>query len=187
MAMLAGCDVCLVDSITIWIDLISSRSSMSQPIVPSVAVNSMDQATGHGASSLGQGPLPSALPVPSPGHSLPPHPINPIVSMALKPLPGANGWFYDKADLRRTPSILDGISYEKEQRYRREGARFIIKVGSKLNLRYDTMATGVVYYHRFYCCHSFKVLSKSRRDPQTTFNLTLSRLSSSPRSYFLDI
>ena len=65
-------------------------------------------------------------------------------------------WYYDKNELRRTQSILEGISYEKEQRYRREGARFIIKVGTKMNLRYDTMATGVVYFHRFYMCHSFK-------------------------------
>jgi cyclin, N-terminal domain len=65
-------------------------------------------------------------------------------------------WYYNKAELRRTKSILEGITYETEQRYRREGARFIIKVGSKMNLRYDTMATGVVYFHRFYMCHSFK-------------------------------
>ena len=67
-----------------------------------------------------------------------------------------NNWYFDKVSLRKTPSILDGISFEKEQRYRREGARFIIKVGTKMNLRYDTMATGVVYFHRFYMCHSFK-------------------------------
>ncbi|RWS26457.1 cyclin k-like protein [Leptotrombidium deliense] len=67
-----------------------------------------------------------------------------------------SNWFYDKAELRRTKSIQDGISYETEQRYRREGARLIIKIGSKMNLRYDTMATGVVYFHRFYMCHSFK-------------------------------
>lgn len=65
-------------------------------------------------------------------------------------------WYYNKADLKKTPSILDGMSYETEQRYRREGARFITKVALKMNLRYDTMATGVVYFHRFYMCHSFK-------------------------------
>lgn len=67
-----------------------------------------------------------------------------------------SNWFYDKSDLRRTPSFLEGVSYETEQRYRREGARHIIRVGSTMKLRYDTMATGVVYFHRFYMHHSFK-------------------------------
>lgn len=67
-----------------------------------------------------------------------------------------SNWFFDKNELKKTPSIRDGIRFETEQRYRREGARFIIKVGLKMNLRYDTMATGVVYFHRFYMCHSFR-------------------------------
>uniref|UniRef100_V5HXD6 Cyclin-K n=1 Tax=Ixodes ricinus TaxID=34613 RepID=V5HXD6_IXORI len=69
-------------------------------------------------------------------------------------------WYYNKKALRKTPSFLDGISVEKEQRYRREGARFIINVGTKMGLRYDTMATGVVYFHRFYMFHSFKTFPR---------------------------
>lgn len=66
-------------------------------------------------------------------------------------------WYYEKKDLKReTPSIQDGIDYETESRYRKEGARFIIDTGTKMGLRYDTMATGVVYFHRFYMFHSFK-------------------------------
>lgn len=65
-------------------------------------------------------------------------------------------WYYDKKELRRTPSIQDGIDYETECRYRKEGARFIIDTGSKMDLGYNTMATGVVYFHRFYMFHSFQ-------------------------------
>ncbi|XP_063994204.1 cyclin-K [Diachasmimorpha longicaudata] len=65
-------------------------------------------------------------------------------------------WYYDKKELRHTPSIQDGIDYETECRYRKEGARFIIDTGTKLELGYNTMATGVVYFHRFYMFHSFK-------------------------------
>nr|SVE76507.1 EOG090X09KD [Daphnia longispina] len=66
-------------------------------------------------------------------------------------------WYYEKKDLKReTPSIHDGIDFETESRYRKEGARFIIDTGTKMGLRYDTMATGVVYFHRFYMFHSFK-------------------------------
>lgn len=65
-------------------------------------------------------------------------------------------WYYEKKELRNTPSIQDGIDYETEQRYRKEGARFIINAGSKMDLGYSTMATGVVYFHRFYMFHSFR-------------------------------
>ena len=67
-----------------------------------------------------------------------------------------SNWFYDKNELRRTPSLAAGINFETEQRYRREGSRFILRVGTAMKLRYDTMATGVVYFHRFYMHHSFK-------------------------------
>ena len=65
-------------------------------------------------------------------------------------------WYYDKKDLKNTPSLQDGIDFETEYRYRKEGARFIIDTGTKMGLRYDTMASGVVYFHRFYMFHSFK-------------------------------
>ncbi|XP_034946387.1 cyclin-K-like isoform X2 [Chelonus insularis] len=65
-------------------------------------------------------------------------------------------WYFEKEELKNTPSIQDGIDYETECRYRKEGARFIIDTGSKMDLGYNTMATGVVYFHRFYMFHSFK-------------------------------
>ena len=65
-------------------------------------------------------------------------------------------WFYEKKDLRNSPSLKDGISADTEARYRREGAKFIIESGTKLGLRYDTCATGAIYFHRFYMFHSFR-------------------------------
>ncbi|XP_074650522.1 uncharacterized protein LOC141905533 isoform X2 [Tubulanus polymorphus] len=65
-------------------------------------------------------------------------------------------WYYEKKDLRYTPSYKDNIDPETEARYRKEGARFIIDCGTKLGLRYDACSTGVVYFHRFYMFHSFK-------------------------------
>ncbi|KAF2357191.1 Cyclin N-terminal [Trinorchestia longiramus] len=64
-------------------------------------------------------------------------------------------WYYDKRELRHTPSIKAGLTLEQETLYRREGARFILQVGNKMGLRYETMATGVVFFHRFYMVHSF--------------------------------
>lgn len=86
--------------------------------------------------------------------------LSPYVADADKASQKMPNWYYNKKALRKTPSFLDGISVEKEQRYRREGARFIINVGTKMGLRYDTMATGVVYFHRFYMFHSFKTFPR---------------------------
>jgi hypothetical protein len=65
-------------------------------------------------------------------------------------------WYYEKKQLGNTPSIQDGIDYETECQYRKEGARFIIDTGTKMDLGYKTMATAVVYFHRFYMFHSFR-------------------------------
>ncbi|XP_048585659.1 cyclin-K-like [Nematostella vectensis] len=65
-------------------------------------------------------------------------------------------WLFTHDGLNRTPSRLDGIDYATECRYRREGTRFIMECGNKMGLRYDTMATGAVYFHRFYMIQSFK-------------------------------
>uniref|UniRef100_A0A8D8TXL1 Cyclin-K n=3 Tax=Cacopsylla melanoneura TaxID=428564 RepID=A0A8D8TXL1_9HEMI len=69
-------------------------------------------------------------------------------------------WYFDKKDIRNSPSFRDGIDYETESRYRREGARFIIDCGTKMDLGYNTMATGVVAFHRFYMYHSFKTFPR---------------------------
>ncbi|XP_022920620.1 cyclin-K [Onthophagus taurus] len=65
-------------------------------------------------------------------------------------------WYYDKKELKNTPSSQDGIDYDMEVRYRKEGARFIMSLGTKMDLGYNTTATGVVYFHRFYMFHSFR-------------------------------
>ncbi|XP_065337179.1 cyclin-K isoform X1 [Cloeon dipterum] len=69
-------------------------------------------------------------------------------------------WYYDKKELRNTPSIQDGIDFDTESRYRKEGARFIIDTGTKMDLGYNTIATGVVYFHRFYMFHSFRAFPR---------------------------
>ncbi|XP_044738594.1 cyclin-K [Chrysoperla carnea] len=69
-------------------------------------------------------------------------------------------WYYEKKEIRNSPSAADGIDFETESRYRREGARFIIDTGTKMDLGYNTMATGVVYFHRFYMFHSFRTFPR---------------------------
>ncbi|XP_055541666.1 cyclin-K isoform X2 [Wyeomyia smithii] len=69
-------------------------------------------------------------------------------------------WYYEKKDLRNTPSIQDGIDFDTERRYRKEGARFIMQTGTSMGLGHNTVATGVVYFHRFYMFHSFKTFPR---------------------------
>ncbi|VEL19284.1 unnamed protein product [Protopolystoma xenopodis] len=65
-------------------------------------------------------------------------------------------WYYEKEEVLKSPSFQDGVDYETELLYRKEGARFIFDLGNKLRLRYDTCATATVFFHRFYMLHSFK-------------------------------
>ncbi|XP_041353712.1 cyclin-K-like isoform X2 [Gigantopelta aegis] len=69
-------------------------------------------------------------------------------------------WYFDKREIRNSPSLHNHIEGPVESRYRREGARFIMDAGTKMGLRFDTNATGVVYFHRFYMFHSFKAFPR---------------------------
>jgi hypothetical protein len=66
------------------------------------------------------------------------------------------GWYYEKEELLNTPSIQDGIDYRTECQHRKEGVRFIREIGLNMKLGYRTLATGAVYFHRFYMFHSFR-------------------------------
>lgn len=93
------------------------------------------------------------------GGSGPSNSLNNANTPSQNPMQAFN-WFFDKSELKRTPSFFDGISYERERRYRNEGSRFILNCGSLMKLRYNTLATGVVYFHRFYMFHSFNVFPR---------------------------
>lgn len=65
-------------------------------------------------------------------------------------------WYWEKKDLRNTPSQAKGMDYDTETRYRREGVRFILEIGRTMSLYHLTLATGAVYFHRFYMFHAFQ-------------------------------
>lgn len=64
--------------------------------------------------------------------------------------------YFEKEELVNTPSLKDGINHATETQYRKEGINFIRNMGEKLSLGYNTIATAVVYFQRFYMAHSFK-------------------------------
>lgn len=65
-------------------------------------------------------------------------------------------WYFEKQELRCSPSIRAGIDDKTERRYRKEGTRFIIDCGTVMELGHHTIATGAVYFHRFYMFHTFQ-------------------------------
>lgn len=65
-------------------------------------------------------------------------------------------WYYDKKELRSSPSVRDGMDFDAEQRFRKDGTRFIMECGTKMILGHHTIATGAVYFHRFYMVHTFQ-------------------------------
>ncbi|KAL8944539.1 MAG: hypothetical protein Q9211_000550 [Gyalolechia sp. 1 TL-2023] len=63
-------------------------------------------------------------------------------------------WIFTETELLRTPSILDGLSPEKERENRGKGVNFIFQVGIMLKLPQVTLATASVLLHRFFMRHS---------------------------------
>ena len=63
-------------------------------------------------------------------------------------------WLFTETELLSTPSVLDGLSPEKERENRSKGVNFILQVGIMLKLPQITLATANVFLHRFYMRHS---------------------------------
>lgn len=68
-------------------------------------------------------------------------------------------WLFTEAELLQTPSVLDGLSPEKEIENRGKGVNFILQVGIMLKLPQITLATASVFLHRFFMRHSMVDLS----------------------------
>ena len=62
-------------------------------------------------------------------------------------------WLFTDEELLRTPSVLDGLSPQKERENRAKGVNFILQAGIMLKLPQITLATASVFLHRFYMRH----------------------------------
>uniref|UniRef100_A0A6G1SF85 Cyclin-K n=1 Tax=Aceria tosichella TaxID=561515 RepID=A0A6G1SF85_9ACAR len=67
----------------------------------------------------------------------------------------SNPWLFDAEKLEFTPSARDGLSRIDERNVRIDGAKFIKLLGTEIGLHYCTVATGCVFFHRFYMFYSF--------------------------------
>ncbi|XP_014219448.1 cyclin-K [Copidosoma floridanum] len=70
---------------------------------------------------------------------------------------GLHQWYWERDVIETdTPSRQDGLDYATELLHRQKGARFIVDCGREITKVYNTFATGVVFFHRFYMFRSFK-------------------------------
>ena len=69
-------------------------------------------------------------------------------------------WYFTKQQITLSPSRRAGISEAEESKLRKEGAKFIKSCSNALGLRYDTIATAVVFFHRFYMMESIAAYKK---------------------------
>jgi len=63
-------------------------------------------------------------------------------------------WLFTEEELRKTPSVLDGMAHEDERELRTKGINFIMQVGMMLKLPQLTLSTASVFFHRFLMRHS---------------------------------
>eukprot|EP00039_Didymoeca_costata_P003383 m.67288 g.67288 ORF g.67288 m.67288 type:complete len:265 (-) comp11876_c0_seq1:158-952(-) len=77
-------------------------------------------------------------------------------SAAFSSMSTPESWLFPRENLVNTPSRRDNIDEEREKRYRREGASFIKKAATRLNMGSTVYNTGIVFYHRFYTLNSYK-------------------------------
>ncbi|KAK7862322.1 hypothetical protein R5R35_014682 [Gryllus longicercus] len=70
-------------------------------------------------------------------------------------------WCFTKELLENTPSRKCGIDAEKELSYRQQAANFIQDMGQSLLVSQLCINTAIVYMHRFYVFHSFRVFHRN--------------------------
>lgn len=65
-------------------------------------------------------------------------------------------WYFSSEQVKNSPSRLHGISEAEEKENRHNTCGFIQEVGMKLKMPQYTIATAIVYFHRFYMRNSMK-------------------------------
>ncbi|QSZ28955.1 hypothetical protein DSL72_003462 [Monilinia vaccinii-corymbosi] len=107
------------------------------------------------ASTITEKYIPPAVPSPprlSNHHLAPEQPFRQkkhilIPEMSAK---AADQWLFTEAELKATPSILDGLTPEEERIRRAKGVSFMSSIGNMLHIPMTTVSVASLYFHRFY-------------------------------------
>jgi len=67
-----------------------------------------------------------------------------------------SNWLFTKEELNDSPSARDGFSFAHEASFRRSTCGFLQEVGMKLRMPHLSIATAIVFFHRYYAVYSFK-------------------------------
>ncbi|TGO81140.1 hypothetical protein BPOR_1323g00010 [Botrytis porri] len=116
------------------------------------------------ASTITEKYIPPAVPSPPrlSNHHLPPEPPFRQTKYALiseMPTKVPDQWLFTEAELKATPSILEGLSPEEERIRRAKGVSFMSSIGNMLHIPMTTVSVASLYFHRFYMRRSM-VLDK---------------------------
>jgi len=66
------------------------------------------------------------------------------------------GWYFAKDELRaNSPSKKDGLPFAQEVKYQRSTCAFMQDAGVKLKMPQLSIATAIVFFHRFFSVHSY--------------------------------
>ncbi|RAL63722.1 hypothetical protein DID88_003369 [Monilinia fructigena] len=107
------------------------------------------------ASTITEKYIPPAVPSPPrlSNHHLPPEPPFRQTKHVFIPEMSAKAvdqWLFTEAELKATPSILDGLSHEEERIRRAKGVSFMSSIGNMLHIPMTTVSVASLYFHRFY-------------------------------------
>ncbi|KAK7255997.1 hypothetical protein RIF29_29426 [Crotalaria pallida] len=62
-----------------------------------------------------------------------------------------NSWYMSREEIvENSPSRKDGIDWKKETDYRRSYCKFLWDLGTRLELPQSTIATAIIFCHRFF-------------------------------------
>ncbi|TGO47419.1 hypothetical protein BOTNAR_0526g00020 [Botryotinia narcissicola] len=116
------------------------------------------------ASTIAKKYIPPAVPSPPrlSGHHLPPEqPFRQTKHALISEMPTKvpDQWLFTEAELKATPSILEGLSPEEERIRRAKGVSFMSSIGNMLHIPMTTVSVASLYFHRFYMRRSM-VLDK---------------------------
>lgn len=148
-------------------------------------------AAGEAAAGAASGGAPASAPADAAATSMP-APAAASAAAAAAAAAAGNGaeaadttWRLTREELRASPSVLDGLSPEDEELFRRVECEYLASAGWRLFKRRETVATAMYLFHRFFSRRSMR--KHDRVEVSTACLLLASKLEDNPRTPLHDV